>query len=169
MKMNVEEIIKKIGRPYQEIFEQGLIPYKKSPRSPIGEDEATLDLKREGVFLVFINDDKKILTDVELTLEDSAKTDWLFPSSMPFNLELVMTQQWVRERFGLPMIYNDAEKMMSVYLGVKEVYILPVPNQYVAAMFTYNKDLFVKSVCFYSLEKANKIKIDMENKRLERI
>ncbi|MCP6524984.1 DUF6392 family protein [Klebsiella pneumoniae] len=42
-----------------------------------------------------------------LTLEDDDITDWVFPNSMPFNLEPVMTQNWMRERFGFPMIYGE--------------------------------------------------------------
>ncbi|CAM6703195.1 hypothetical protein HV313_13445 [Klebsiella pneumoniae] len=166
MSIDVEQLIKKISRPYQEIVDQELIPYKKRPHGSVDENEAYLDMKREGVLLVFVNDSQKKLTDVELTLEDDLKTDWIFPNPMPFNLEPVMTQQWVRERFGLPMIYSDAEKMMSFYLGVKDVYTLPSPNQYLAAMFTYNKELFVKSVCFFSLEKAKTIQTAVEKKRL---
>ncbi len=59
-----------------------------------------------------------------------------------------MTQLWVRERFGLPMIYADAEIIMTIYMGVKEVYALPTPHQYIAAAFTYNKDLFAETVTF---------------------
>ncbi|EPQ9408766.1 DUF6392 family protein [Klebsiella variicola] len=103
--------------------------------------------------MLFVKDSQKKLTDVELTLENDLKTDWVFPNPMPFNLKPVMTQKWVRERFGLPMIYSDAEKMMSFYLGVKEVYTLPSPNQYLSAMFTYNKELFVKSVSFFHWKK----------------
>ncbi|HBX8167155.1 TPA: hypothetical protein MIH41_22330 [Klebsiella pneumoniae] len=102
-----------------------------------------------------------------LTLEDEGKTDWVFPNSMPFIMEPVMTQLWVRERFGLPMIYADAEIIMTIYIGVKEVYALPAPHQYIAAVFTYNKDLFVETVTFYPLERAKEIQAVLEKKRLE--
>lgn len=167
MSIDVEQIIKKISRPYQEIVEQELIPYKNKLHGPVDENEVYLYMKREGVLLVFVNDSRKELTDVELTLRDDLKNDWVFPNSMPFNLEPVMTQQWVGEYFGLPMIYSDAEKMMSFYLGVKEVYTLPSPNQHIAAMFTYNKELSVKSVCFFSMNKAEKIQAAVEKKRLD--
>ena len=101
-----------------------------------------------------------------LTLEDEGKTDWVFPNSMPFSMEPVMTQLWVRERFGLPMIYADAEIIMTIYIGVKEVYALPAPHQYIAAVFIYNKGLFVETVTFYPLEKAKTIQTAVEKKRL---
>ncbi len=101
------------------------------------------------------------------SLEDKGKTDWVFPNPMPFGMEPVMTQLWVRERFGLPMIYADAEIIMTIYMGVKEVYALPTPHQYIAAAFTYNKDLFAETVTFYPLERAKEIQAVLEKKRLE--
>ncbi|MCV5002922.1 DUF6392 family protein, partial [Escherichia coli] len=133
------------------------IPYKTKPYGPIDEDEAELDMKREGILLVFTNNSEKNLTEITLRLEDKGKTDWVFPNPMPFGMEPVMTQLWVRERFGLPMIYADAEIIMTIYIGVKEVYALPAPHQYIAAVFTYNKDLFVETVTFYPLERAKEI------------
>ncbi|HDU3546323.1 TPA: hypothetical protein QIY41_005311, partial [Klebsiella pneumoniae] len=53
------------------------------------------------------------MKEVTLTLEDESKSDWLFPNPMPFGLEPVMTQPWVRARFGLPMIYVDAKVVMT--------------------------------------------------------
>ena len=80
-----------------------------------------------------------------LRLEDENKTDWLFPNLLPFGLEAVMTQKWVRDKFGHPMIYTDAEIIMTIYVGVKKFYILPVPHQYNVAAFTYNKYFLYKS------------------------
>ena len=81
------------------------------------------------------------MKEVTLTLEDESKSDWLFPNPMPFGLEPVMTQPWVRARFGLPMIYVDAKVVMTLYRGVKE---------------------------FYPLERAKEIQVALEKKRLGR-
>ncbi|MDR8310174.1 hypothetical protein FPK86_20895 [Acinetobacter baumannii] len=64
------------------------------------------------------------------------------------------------------MIYADAEIIMTIYMGVKEVYALPTPHQYIAAVFIYNKGLFVETVTFYPLEKAKTIQTAVEKKRL---
>ncbi|SVY92533.1 Uncharacterised protein [Klebsiella pneumoniae] len=77
-------------------------------------------MKHEGIYLAFVNDLEKKMKEVTLTLEDESKSDWLFPNPMPFGLEPVMTQPWVRARFGLPMIYVDAKVVMTLYRGVKE-------------------------------------------------
>ncbi|HBT0359658.1 TPA: hypothetical protein MA039_001147 [Klebsiella pneumoniae] len=105
MNIDVEKLVKQLGKSYQEILEKGLIPYKTKLYGPIDEDEAEFDMKREGILLVFTNNSEKNLTEITLRLEDKGKTDWVFPNPMPFGMEPVMTQLWVRERFGLPMIY----------------------------------------------------------------
>ncbi|MFU2318791.1 DUF6392 family protein [Rahnella sp. PCH160] len=166
MNIDVEELVKKLGQPYQDIHDQGLIPYKTKPYGSVSDDVASLDLKREGIFLSFINNAEKTLKEVSLILEDEGKTDWLFPNPMPFGLQPVMTQQWVRARFGLPMIYADAKIMMTIYVGIKEVYSLPAPNQQIAATFTYDEDLFVGKVTFYPLSRAKEIQAALEKKRL---
>ncbi|UUW74652.1 DUF6392 family protein [Klebsiella pneumoniae] len=42
MSIDVEQLIKKISRPYQEIVEQELIPYKNKLHGPVDENEAYL-------------------------------------------------------------------------------------------------------------------------------
>ena len=166
MKIDVETLIKHLGKPYQEIFEKGLITYKTKPHGPIDEDEADLDMRREGMLLVFVNDSEKKLKEVTLRLEDEGKTDWLFPNPMPFGLKPVMTQQWARENLGLPMDHVEAKIVMTIYMGVKEIYALPMPNQHIAAALTYDKDFFVKKITFYSLERAKEIQVALQKKRL---
>ncbi len=74
-----------------------------------------------------------------------------------------MTQKWVRAKLGHPMIYTDAQIIMTIYVGVKEFYTLPVPHQYIVAAFTYNKD-FCTKVTFYSIERAKEIQAALEIK-----
>lgn len=166
MSINVEALVEKLGCPYQEIYDDGLIPYKTKPYGAIDDDESVLDMKREGIFLVFTNNLEKKLKEITLRLEDDGKTDWLFPNQMPFGLEPVMTQEWVRAHFGLPMIYVDAKTVMTIYVGVTEFYDLHSPYQYIAVAFTYNKDLFVEGVTFYPLERAKEIQVALEKQRL---
>jgi hypothetical protein len=166
MSVNVEKLVKQIGKSYQDIYDQGLIPYKTKPTGTVSDDIARLDMKREGIFLSFVNNLEKNLEEVTLRLEDENKTDWLFPNLLPFGLKAVMTQKWVRDKFGHPMIYTDAQIIMTIYVGVKEFYILPVPHQYIVAAFSYNKDFFVQKVTFYSIERAKEIQIALEKKRL---
>ena len=48
--------MKQLGKPYQDFYEQGLIPYKTKPYDSVGDSTARLDMKREGIYLAFIND-----------------------------------------------------------------------------------------------------------------
>ncbi|HBY0026627.1 DUF6392 family protein [Klebsiella pneumoniae] len=168
MNVNVETLIKQLGKPYQEIYNKGLINYKTKPYGSVSDNTARLDMKHEGIYLAFVNDLEKKMKEVTLTLEDESKSDWLFPNPMPFGLEPVMTQPWVRARFGLPMIYVDAKVVMTLYRGVKELYPLLAPDQNIVASFSYNKDFFVESVTFYPLERAKEIQVALEKKRLGR-
>ncbi|MDM3469345.1 DUF6392 family protein [Citrobacter sp. Cb041] len=147
-------------------MKKDLIPYKTKPYRAIDDDEAILEMKREGLFLVFDNKPDMEFKEISLRLEDEGKTDWLFPNPMPFGLEPVMTQQWVRARFGLPMIYVDVKVVMTLYRGVKEFYPLLSPDQDIVASFSYNKELFVESVTFYPLVRAKEIQVALEKKRL---
>ena len=51
MSIDVETLVKQLGKPYQDIYEQGLVPY----------EIYRLDMKREGIYLAFINDLEKNL------------------------------------------------------------------------------------------------------------
>ncbi|HHF8221815.1 TPA: DUF6392 family protein, partial [Klebsiella pneumoniae] len=73
---------------------------------------------------------------------------------------------WVRERFGLPMIYGEPKTMGSYSRGISEVYPLLPPNQNIAVLFVYNADLFVVSVTFYSMAHAEAIQAALERNRL---
>lgn len=61
MSIDVEKLVKQLGKPYQEIYDHDLIPYKTKPYGAVDDDEAILDMKREGIFLVFTNNLEKNL------------------------------------------------------------------------------------------------------------
>ncbi|MDK9605703.1 DUF6392 family protein [Lelliottia wanjuensis] len=168
MSLDIEKLIKELGKPYQDTYDIGLIPYVTKPSGSVSDKYSSLEMKREGVFLAFINSREKLLKEVTLRLKDEGKSDWLFPNHMPFGLERVMTQSWVRARFGLPMIHVDAKIVMTVFRGMKEIYSLSVSHQIIAAAFTYDKDFLVESITFYSNERAKEIQVALEKKRLAR-
>ena len=59
MSLNVEKLIKNLGKSYLDIYGQGLIPYKTKPSGTVSDDIYRLDMKREGIYLAFINDLEK--------------------------------------------------------------------------------------------------------------
>ncbi|WP_221175955.1 DUF6392 family protein [Klebsiella pneumoniae] len=139
--------MKQLGKPYQDIYEQGLIPYKTKPTITVSDDIFRLDMRRERIFSSFINNQKN-LEEVTLRLEDENKTAWLFPNPLPFSLEPVMTQRWMRERFGFPIGYGERKMIGSNSRHISEVYPLLPPNQKMSVLFAYNSDYFVVSVFF---------------------
>ncbi|HGK5021436.1 TPA: DUF6392 family protein, partial [Klebsiella pneumoniae] len=55
MSIDVETLVKQLGKDHQEIYDSGLIKYKTKPTATAGYDTATLDMKREGLFFSFEN------------------------------------------------------------------------------------------------------------------
>ncbi|MCY2668112.1 DUF6392 family protein [Klebsiella pneumoniae] len=51
--------MKQLGKPYQDFYEQGLIPYKTKPTITVSDDIFRLDMRRERIFSSFINNQKK--------------------------------------------------------------------------------------------------------------
>ncbi|OKK77954.1 hypothetical protein BA910_01785 [Klebsiella pneumoniae] len=51
--------MKQLGKPYQDIYDQGLIPYKTKPTGTVSDDIFRLDMRRERIFSSFINNQKK--------------------------------------------------------------------------------------------------------------
>ncbi len=49
-----------------------------------------------------------------MRLEDENKTAWLFPNPLPFSLEPVMMQRWMRERFGFPIGYGERKMIGAI-------------------------------------------------------
>ncbi|RNV84146.1 hypothetical protein CAG03_015215 [Klebsiella pneumoniae] len=60
----------------------------------------------------------------------------------------VMTQRWMRERFGFPIGYGERKMIGSNSRHISEVYPLLPPNQKMSVLFAYNSDYFVVSVFF---------------------
>ncbi|MBZ6982174.1 hypothetical protein FMK22_28500 [Klebsiella pneumoniae] len=59
MSIDVETLVKQLGKPYQDIYEQGLVPCETKPSVTVSDDIYRLDMKREGIYLAFINDLEK--------------------------------------------------------------------------------------------------------------
>ncbi|WP_221017490.1 DUF6392 family protein, partial [Klebsiella pneumoniae] len=45
MSLNVEKLIKNLGKSYLDIYKQGLIPYKTKPSGTVSDDIYRLDMK----------------------------------------------------------------------------------------------------------------------------
>ncbi len=101
MTVNVENLIRNLGKTYEQLFDAGLIPYKSKPTGFSGSDVVTLDMAKEGVFLAF-HRDSNILKEITLTLQDQEKKNWVFPNTLPTPLEPLMVRPWIHNQLGEP-------------------------------------------------------------------
>ncbi|WP_265693957.1 DUF6392 family protein [Providencia rustigianii] len=99
MSVNIEALVQRLGDTYEELYNDGLIPYKTKPQGNSGDDVVTLEMKKESIFLSFDNP-SKTLREVTITvipddmriIPDDMRNGWKFPNDIPFGLEQVMTE-----------------------------------------------------------------------------
>ncbi|RAW97784.1 MULTISPECIES: DUF6392 family protein [unclassified Photorhabdus] len=123
MTINVEVLINSLGKTYQEIFDEGLIPYKTKPTGFPGDSDISLDMVKEGIFLSFLRENK-ILTEITLTLIDHKRPNFIFPNELPSPLILLMSRQWIHEHFGEPEKSLPPRKRLTREIGWTELYTL---------------------------------------------
>ncbi|TNH43942.1 DUF6392 family protein [Photorhabdus luminescens] len=123
MAVNIEALIGSLGRTYQEIYNEGLIPYKTKPKGNLGCDYISLDMIKEGVYLAFKRKNK-ILFVVTITLIDRDKPSYQFPNKLPSPLISMMSRQWIHEQFGKPEKSHPPEMIMKHQFGRKDLYTL---------------------------------------------
>ncbi|UPK81514.1 DUF6392 family protein [Proteus vulgaris] len=157
MSVNIEALVLRLGDTYNELYDDGLIPYKTKPQGNSGDDEVTLRMSKEYVFLSFKNPSKK-LEQITLTLiPDNMKNGWVFPNKIPFGLEQVMTDQWLYQHMGNPIRRAPEKTVLNNFLGKSEVFILKErthSNQKVSLLVNYHPEMkgFAKKITFELLE-----------------
>ncbi|WP_391527934.1 DUF6392 family protein [Photorhabdus akhurstii] len=123
MTVNIGALINSLGKSYQEIFDEGLIPYKTKPTGSSGDEVICLDMVKEGVFLAFYREGKR-LKEITLTLLDEKKPLYQFPNELPSPLVPLMSRQWVHEQFGEPEKSLPPRKRLTKKIGWTELYTL---------------------------------------------
>ncbi|UPK81516.1 DUF6392 family protein [Proteus vulgaris] len=157
MSVNIEALVRRLGDTYDELYDDGLIPYKTKPQGNSGDDVLILRMSKEYVFLAFENPSKK-LAQMSLTLiPDDMKNGWVFPNKIPFGLEQVMTDQWLYQHIGNPIRRTLERIILGTLYGKTEVFILKEKtnsNQKVALIASFHPTLknFVKKIGFELLE-----------------
>ncbi|WP_219847618.1 DUF6392 family protein [Photorhabdus hindustanensis] len=123
MAINIEALINFLGKSYQEIFDEGLIPYKTKPTGYPGDPDITLDMIKEGMYLAFKREGK-ILFAIELIFLDQKKTSYQFPNELPSPLKTLMSRQWLHEQLGEPEKVFPPRKILKKDVGWTELYTL---------------------------------------------
>lgn len=101
MTVNVEALIRSLGKSYKDLVDSGLITYKSDPKGASGSPTISLDMAKEGVFLAFKRDGR-LLKEITLSIQHDNLRDWTFPNELPTPLKKSMSRQWVHENFGEP-------------------------------------------------------------------
>ncbi|SQI44069.1 Uncharacterised protein [Leminorella richardii] len=101
MTVNVEALIRSLGKSYHEIMEARLIPYQTEPKGFSGSPNLSIDMKKEGVFLSFKREGR-VLQGIELIIIYEKVKNWVFPNELPSPLKTNMSRSWVHDTFGPP-------------------------------------------------------------------
>ncbi|MBG5883581.1 DUF6392 family protein [Providencia alcalifaciens] len=124
MSVNIEALVQRLGDTYDELYQDGLIPYKTKPQGNSGDDDLSLRMTKEYVFLSFDNPSKK-LSQITMTLiPDNVRNQWVFPNKIPFGLEQVMTDRWFYAHIGNPIRVAPEKVVMGFEFGKSEAFIL---------------------------------------------
>lgn len=101
MTVNIEALMRSLGKSYKEIYDAGLLPYKTQPSASSGDPDLSLDMAKEGVYLSFKRDGR-IFQEMTLRIQYEKVKNWSFPNELPTPLQKSMSRQWVHENFGEP-------------------------------------------------------------------
>lgn len=121
MTVNVDALINSLGKPYQDIIDNELIPYKSTPKGSSGTPTINLDMALEGVFLSFWREGR-ILKSITLSMQHETVADWTFPNALPTPLQKNMSRQWVHENIGEPLRSSPPYVVMKRAFGWTDLY-----------------------------------------------
>ncbi|WP_241575809.1 DUF6392 family protein [Rosenbergiella nectarea] len=116
MTVNIETLIRNVGKTYENILEAGILPYRKKPTGAPGSPNLSLEMAREGIFLSFKRTGK-ILKSITLRLQHQPIINWVFPNEIPFPLQKNMSRRWVHDTFGEPDKSVLPKTVMKMSMG----------------------------------------------------
>jgi len=147
MTVNIEALINQLGKPYQEIFDSGLIPYKTKPTGYPGDPDLTLSMMNEGIYLAFKRDGV-ILSCIELFLINEKKPNYRFPNELPSPLQPEMSRQWVHIQFGKPDKFLPPRKRLKKDIGYTDLFTVMDFHIPISMQVDYDLREQVKEVAF---------------------
>ncbi|AKH65446.1 MULTISPECIES: DUF6392 family protein [Photorhabdus] len=144
MTVNIDALINSLGKSYQEIFDEGLIPYRSKPSGPLGVLNIGIDMVKEGIFLSFERS-SKILNEITLRLLRDDKASFIFPNELPSPLKHSMDRVWVKENLGDPIKSIPPRQILRRQFGWKDLYRF---TDEISMQISYNLREQVSSVTF---------------------
>lgn len=147
MTVNVNTLINGIGKTYQELLDEGLIPYKTKPTGYPGDPDLTLDMAKEGVHLTFKRE-KRQLWSVILSIRHDNDNNWIFPNELPTPLKVSMSRRWLHETLGNPERSSPPEIIMKQAFGWTDIFTINDQHVPMSMQVNYDVDDMVSSVVF---------------------
>lgn len=147
MAVNVEGLIHRLGKTYQEMMDADLIPYRTKPTGFSGDEVVCLDMVKEGIFLAFYRKGL-IFKEMTIKLRDKKNINYIFPSKLPTPLVLSMTRQWLHQQLGSPAQAVPPHKMLNESIGWIELYNLLDFNPPTSMQVDYDLQEQVNDVTF---------------------
>ncbi|GKV79209.1 DUF6392 family protein [Pectobacterium brasiliense] len=147
MSVNVEALINSLGKTYQEIFDSGLLPYKKKPTGFSGDPDVSLDMVKEGVYLSFNRTDK-ILSEITLRIQYEKRKGWFFPNELPAPLRKDMIRSWIHQNIKSPDKYLSPRKMLKEDIGYTDLYHLKNYSIPVSMQIDYDINEKVEAITY---------------------
>ncbi|MCE9903425.1 hypothetical protein M988_1759 [Hafnia paralvei ATCC 29927] len=147
MTVNVEALIRSIGKGYQEIFYSGLIPYKTKPKGASGSPNLSLEMAKEGIFLSFKREGQ-ILKGITLKIQHEPVKNWIFPNELPSPLQKNMSRRWVHDTFGAPDKSVPPKVVMKTVFGWVDRFTVEDFDIPITMQIRYDMDDMVEAVTF---------------------
>ncbi|WKZ94662.1 DUF6392 family protein (plasmid) [Chimaeribacter arupi] len=147
MTVNVDALIRSLGKKYKELVDSGLINYKSSPKGASGSPTISLDMAKEGVFLAFRREGR-ILKEITLSIQHDTLNKWTFPNALPTPLQKSMSRQWVHENVGEPENSIPPRVIMRQAIGWIERFTLEDFHTPLTMVIRYDMADMVASVTF---------------------
>lgn len=147
MTVNVNALIKHIGKSYKEICEAKLIPYSTGPKGHSGSPTISLEMVKEGVVLSFLRENRT-LKEITLYIQRDGINNWTFPNDLPQPLQHEMSRDWIMATFGQPSGSVAPRKVLRHSLGWVDKYQLSDTYIPVTMQIDYDLSGFVKEVSY---------------------
>jgi hypothetical protein len=147
MTVNVEALINCLGKPYNELLDAELIPYKTPPTGYSGDPDLSLDMLKEGVYLSFLRDGR-ILQEVTVKIMRPDIKNWLFPNELPFGLQNKMSRQWVHDNIGVPLRSSPPKVIMKSAFGWADLFDIKNVNAPTSMQIDYDVGGNVMDISF---------------------
>lgn len=147
MTVNVEVLIRNLGRSYKELIDNEVITYKTDPKGAAGDPVLLLPMANEGVYLAFKREGR-MLKEITLSIQRDDVKGWHFPNELPTPLQQNMSRIWIHQTFGEPEGTVAPRTIMNRSFGWVEKYTVENFQTPITMQIDYDLDEMVKEVAF---------------------